>query len=93
MVSWIDKVSYYRRKGVPNRPASLSFTNWDEIDWDEKTKKNRSHTKSKSRVHIGRNEDYRFCSVIISPVKFLAVLKSMLENLTKRRMEAKDDKQ
>ena len=36
MVSWIDKVSYYRRKGVPNRPASLSFTNWDEIDWDEK---------------------------------------------------------
>lgn len=92
----------------------------------KKTKKNRSHTKIKSRVHIGRNEDYRFCIVIISPVKLVAVpkklymcisyvigkaqrcvidgisdydtllfseTKSVLENLAKRRMESKDDKQ
>ena len=36
MVSRIGGVSYSRRKGVPNRPAGLSFTNWDKIDWDEK---------------------------------------------------------
>ena len=36
MVSRIDGVSYSRQKGVPNRPAGLSFTNWDKIDWDEK---------------------------------------------------------